>query len=87
MNHRKYKSIDNLQRTRTLEYFRLNGYFGEEIAWCATDVWELFKEDVYKDFKKDYAIDLSPEEERLVDKLVGTLCTEVWRPIYLEVRV
>lgn len=37
MEHKKYKHIDNAYREKTIDYFRMNGAFDDDIEWCVTE--------------------------------------------------
>jgi len=49
-------------------------------------VFDAFKRDVYEDFNvnHDNLRDMEKIDKKAIDKIVGRLCTEIWRPIFLS---
>ena len=49
-------------------------------------VFDAFKKDIYEDFNMNFddLKNLTTEDKREIDKVVGKLCTEIWRPIFLS---
>jgi len=60
--------------------------FGDITNKDYREVWQLFKDDVYDDFKRDFPdfVLYQGEEFRIIDKIVGKLCTDVWRPTFIR---
>lgn len=48
-------------------------------------VWQLFKDDVLKDYFKDFQDDILDVDRPIIMKLIGRLCTEVWKPVFLKI--
>lgn len=62
--------------------------FGEPQKKDFRAIWQLFKDDVLEDFEKNYTnvySNLDELDKPLMMKIIGTLCTEVWRPIFLRI--
>jgi len=65
------------------------GNFGEFGKQDFRTIYDLFKEDIYEDFRVNHMNleQLCPDDLKLLDKVVGKRVVEIWRPIYLrEVR-
>lgn len=65
------------------------GNFGEFGKQDFRTIYDLFKEDIYEDFRVNHMNleQLCPDDLKMLDKVVGKRVAEIWRPIYLrEVR-
>ena len=68
---------------------RLRSVLSKEGTFTKKDfkkIFDLFRKDVYEDFNMnhDNLRDMLKSDKKEVDKVVGRLCTEIWRPIYLS---
>ena len=61
------------------------GPFGEKDF---KKVFDAFKEDVYESFNAEHnhLKGMFEKERRQIDRYLGKICTEIWRPIYLKER-
>lgn len=49
-------------------------------------IFNAFKKDVYTDFEKENDLRYPEVEAQRVDKSVGKMCADVWRPIFLKLK-
>ena len=49
-------------------------------------VFDAFKKDIYENFNMDHdnLRDAETVDKNSIDKVVGKLCTDVWRPVFLS---
>lgn len=68
---------------------RLRSVLSKEGTFTKKDfkkIFDLFKRDIYEDFNMNHnnLRDMLKIDKREIDKVVGKLCTEIWRPIFLS---